>query len=201
MRYPLIEMFGLSKSPLTRRLVIGALIVGLAGCASAPLATYDLKALGEGLPSRRASRATLSVPVPTATLILDSQRIAIKTGSDLAYLKGAQWSMRLPELIQSRLITSLENSHRLSAVSQPSQDARYKLETDVRHFEVDVAHSTASVEIYARLTRGGGEIVADRDFKAAAFAPSDDAVSVSAAIDTALTQVLRQIVIWTAIKV
>jgi cholesterol transport system auxiliary component len=189
------------RTKFLRRILIVTLFAGIAGCSSTPVTTFDLKPLEPAPASRGTVHAGLVVPPPTATLILDSQRIAIKTGSDLAYLKGAQWSARLPDLVQARLISSFENSHRVLAFREPGSGTRYRLEADIRHFEADVTQSSANVEIYVRLIGARGEIIADHDFKAAAFSPHDDGPSVSAAIDTALGQVLRQIVIWTASKV
>ncbi|HEY5226171.1 MAG TPA: ABC-type transport auxiliary lipoprotein family protein, partial [Methylovirgula sp.] len=75
------------------------------------------------------------------------------------------------------------------------------LHTDIQHFEVDVAHHQAKVEIYARLVSGDGRIVADKTFSATAATASDQAPNVAAAISNAFAQVIHDIVIWVAPKV
>jgi len=185
-------------------LLILTLLAGLSGCASTPVATYDLSATDTVLASGHAARpahGALAVSVPSAISLIDSQRIVVRTKADLAYLKGAQWSGRLPELLQKRLIESFEKSRRLESVGPRGVDAKYTLETDIQRFEADVTRNTATVEIYARLLGTGGQIIAAQDFIGEAPEPHDDGATVSAALDQALAKVLRKIVVWTVTKV
>ncbi len=202
-----------------------AACLAAAGCAGAPPATtYDLSAveLDPAAGASRPAHGELAVALPTATTLIDSQRIVIRTGSELAQLKGAQWSERLPELNQARLIESFAKSHRLAAVGRaadsrapdpgahqapgsgtvyPAIAAKYTLETVIRRFEADVTHNTAHVEIYVRLLGAGGLILASQDFSGEAPSPHDDGATISTALDQALAKVLRQIVTWTTPKV
>jgi cholesterol transport system auxiliary component len=191
-----------------RFLGLGISFIGLVGCASAPPAvTYDLNPIEPHLASAlaaRAPRGELAVAMPSAISLIDSPRIVVRTGSDLAYLKGAEWAGRLPGLLQRRLVESFEKTHRLTAVGpvgDPALSARYTLETDIRRFEADVTRSTAKAVIYVRLLDSGGQIIAAQEFSGEAPSPHDDGATVSAALDGALGKVLHQIVVWTVPKV
>ncbi len=157
---------------------MGLVLAGFAGCSSTPLATYDLTAVTVGAPSRprpHAVQNTLRVQLPDTISLLDTQRMVIRTGSQLAYLKGAQWSAPLPQLLQTRLIETFDQSQRLKVLPPPGDGAQFSLETDIRRFEADVTHSTATVEIYVRLLGAGGQIIDVHDFTGTAFVPRDDA--------------------------
>jgi cholesterol transport system auxiliary component len=173
----------------------------LAACSGAPPATYDLNAPETGF-AHRSGRGQLVVYEPTSTQPIDSTRIVIRTGAEaIAYLTGAQWSEPVPRLVQARLIESFENSRLLRAVGRPGLVADYSLQTDIRHFEVDVARRAAFVEISAKILDVRGRIVSTQVFSATVPAERDNGPTVTAALDTALAKVLRSIVDWTAPKV
>jgi cholesterol transport system auxiliary component len=174
----------------------------LASCAaSAPPATFDLDPSVPFGPAK-SSHGELAVFTPTATLPLDSRRIVVRTGAGtIAYLHGAQWAENLPDLVQERLIGGFAQANVLRAVGRPGIVANRSLHTDIQHFEVDVAHEQATVEIYARLVSADGNIVADKTFSATAAAANDHAPSIAAAISHAFAQVIHDIVIWAAPKV
>lgn len=192
--------------PAWRRRFFPILLAGvtpslLAGCSSAPPATYDLTAATGGL-AARAGRGQLAVLKPDAILPADSDRIVVRANpQSVAYLSGAQWADKLPSLIQSRLIESFQNAHLLRAVGRPGMLADVSLQTSIRRFELDVARSEAIVEISAQLIGPGGRIVGGRIFAANVLAPSSDPSAVAAALDTALARVMREIVIWAAPKI
>lgn len=189
---------------LTRR-VLPVLVIGLlpllAACASAPKATFDLTAASGGS-ALRAGRGQLVVLRPEATLPEDSDRIVVRADRrSVAYLSGAQWADKLPSLIQSRLIESFENAHLLRAVGRPGMLADTSLQTSIRRFDLDAARSEAVVEIAVQILASSGRIMAGRLFSAQAPAASSDPTAVAAALDMALGQVMREIVIWTAPKI
>jgi cholesterol transport system auxiliary component len=101
-------------------------------------------------------------------------------------------------LIQNRLIETFGNAHLLNAVGRPGILADYKLHTDIRRFELDAARRQAVVEISAQLMEKNDRIAAGKIFSASAPAAGDDGASVAAALDSALGDVMRQIVLWTA---
>lgn len=173
----------------------------LAACSAPPRLNYDLSAATGGF-SARVGRGQLVVLEPTAFAPLDSDRIVVRTNADaLAYLSGAQWVDQLPALVQARLIATFENAHLLRAVGRLGMVADYSLQTTIRRFELDAARGEVLVELYAEIVGPNGRISAGRRFSASAPAPNDNAATVTRALDAALSEVMRQIVVWIAPKV
>jgi len=183
----------------------GALFVlagAVAACSTQTRLSYDLRAPESGFTTREARRGQLVVLEPTAILPADSERIVVRTGAEsVAYLTGAQWTDRLPVLVQTRLIDSFENARLLRAVGRLGMLADYNLRTDIRRFEMDVTKGEAVVEISAQLTGSSGRILAGKLFSAAVPADKDDAATITRALDAALAKVLREIVAWTAPRI
>ncbi len=204
--FALIRALILDRSRLARRrclfpvLLAGLAFLSLAACSSAPPATYDLTP-AEGF-AARAGRGQLAVLLPDATLPADSDRIVVRTNpQSVAYLSGAQWADKLPTLIQSRLIESFQNAHLLRSVGRSGMLADFSLHTTIRRFELDAERSEATVEISAQIIGPGGRIIGGRIFTAHVAAPPNDAAAVASALDAALAEVMREIVIWTAPKI
>ncbi|MFZ0495823.1 MAG: ABC-type transport auxiliary lipoprotein family protein [Methylocella sp.] len=201
-RASILDLFRVAR----RRRFFPVLLAGLpfpllATCSSAPLATYDLTPVG-GRIAAHAGRGQLAVLLPDAILPADSDRIVVRTNpQSVAYLSGAQWADKLPSLVQSRLIESFQDAHLLRAVGRPGMLADFSLQTTIRRFELDAARSEAVVEISAQIIAPSGRIVGGRLFAANVAAPSSDPAAVAPALDAALAQVMREIVIWTAPKI
>jgi cholesterol transport system auxiliary component len=175
--------------------------LAIAACSSAPPATFDLNSVHQ-FTAVRGGGGQLAIYEPVASVPLDSERIVIRTGPDsVAYLKGAQWAGRLTELVQARLVESFENAHALQAVGRPGLVANFSLESEIRHFEADVTHGQARVEISAKIVTANGRTVTSKVFSSEASVGHDDPSSVTAALDHALSNVLNQIVVWAAPKV
>ena len=134
------------------------------------------RAAGDLRPDRRFAsgpahklRAQVAIREPVASLDLDSQRILVRTGPEtIAYLAGAQWSDRLPSLVQTRLVQTFQNAQLLRSVARagggPAAD--YSLELDIRAFELDVAAAQANVDIAAKIVAAtSGRVIAARIFK------------------------------------
>lgn len=189
--------------PATGPRAIAALAacVLLAACAGDQLATFDLSAPRSGLSAHRAS-ATIVVSAPEALSPLDSDRIMVRSPvSGVSLLKGAQWSDRLPQLFQSRLIQTFENGKSMRAVARPGDriSADYNLVSEIRRFEIDSGTGQAVVEISVKMVReSGGAIAAGRIFEARAPASAIAGTEAVAALDLALGRVLRDIVGWAA---
>ena len=181
-----------------------ALVLPLAGCASAPPATFDLSAATAKRPLR-ALGAQVAVTEPVATAPVDTDRIVVRPTPDtIATLKGAQWTDRLPRLIQTRLLQSFENARLLRFVSRPDGRvvAQFSLNTEIRRFDMDLSRSEAVVEISVKLVEeGAGRIAAAKIFSARAPGGAEDGASSAAALDAALGDVMGQIVMWTAGRV
>jgi cholesterol transport system auxiliary component len=184
---------------------VPALVLLVAGCSSgAPPQTFDLSAVNSGLMAHR-PRGQIEVVEPSATPALDSDRIVIRTSPEaIAYLTGAQWSARLPQLVQTRLVQTFENAKLVQSVGSAGQrfSADYALTSEIRSFEIDVQRGEALVEVAARLVAAtSGRIVAAQIFSARIPATVTQASVPAVALDQALAEVMRAIVRWTATKI
>ena len=174
------------------------ILIGVSACGGTSRATFDLGPV-PAEPAARALRGTLSVEQFDTSELINSERIVIRTGPDaVAYLKGAQWSERLPVLVQSRLIQSFENAHLLKSVGRPGMVADYALGGEIRRFEIDVTNNQATVEIAARLRKtANGRVIAAQVFTETVPAPSTSGEAASQVLDSALTNVMGRILRWT----
>jgi cholesterol transport system auxiliary component len=148
-----------------------------------------------------AIRGQLVIPEPTAISALDSERIVVQPAAgQVATLGGAQWSDRLPKLLQARIIEAFENSNRLRSVGRPSDGigTDYQLLIDVRMFQLSVVSAPAGeVEIAAKIVaQSNGRIVAGRVFRATVPASGTDGPAAVAAIEAAFQDVAVQLVRW-----
>lgn len=194
--------------PWKRGGLAAALILGLSACGSgvgallAPPAaeTFDLTA-PRNFAHIGAPHGTLLIAESVALQALDTDRILVRPKpNEINYLGGAQWSDRLPRLIQARLLQAFQNAKRLKTVARPGEgiDANLQLLTEIRSFELVIAGAAvARVEITARLVGvRSGRVDAAEIFSADRPASSTDASNAAAALDGALGEVLTRIVEW-----
>ncbi|MFC6791422.1 ABC-type transport auxiliary lipoprotein family protein [Methylobacterium komagatae] len=178
-------------------LLAAALLGGCAGGAT-PL-TFDLAALPAGGRSIASGRAIV-VSEPVGIQPFEADRIIVREGAgSLSFLGGGQWADRLPRLIQTRIIQSLENSGRLRSVSRPGDKiaADYQLISEIRAFDIQTATGEAVVDLSLKLVADGtGRVAAARIFTARVPVQKVDASSGAQALDQALVTVLGDIVRW-----
>lgn len=181
----------------TATLLAAALLGGCAGGA-APL-TFDLAALPAGGRPVASGRAIV-VSEPVGIQPFEADRIIVREGGgSLSFLGGGQWADRLPRLIQTRIIQSLENSGRLRSVSRPGDKvaADYQLISEIRAFDIQTATGEAVVDLSLKLVADGtGRVAAARIFTARVPVASVDAGNGARALDQALVTVLGDIVRW-----
>ena len=150
--------------------------------------------------ARGVGRGQLVVVEPTALSVLNTDRIVIRTQGEIAYLSRAQWSDRLPRLVQSRIVEGFENGSRLRAVGTPGDKlaADYQLVTEVRAFHLSVASAPmAEVEISAKVvTDRGGRVLAAKVFRASVPAASTEGPDAVSALDEAFQRVITDLVAW-----
>jgi cholesterol transport system auxiliary component len=186
---------------VTRRgFLAGSAALGVSACGGGPApVTYDLTAVRAGL-RRSGGGSTIIVAEPSTIFALDSERIVVRSaGGEITYLPRAQWSDRLPRLVQARLIQSFENAGR-AAVGRPTDRlaGTSQLIVDIRSFEVREANRDAFVEVAAKLVASGsGRIANARLFGASAPVGAIDGAGATQALDQALASVITQIVGWT----
>ncbi len=180
--------------------LVALLAAFLGGCGggAAPL-TFDLAALPPAGRSVQAGRAIV-VAEPVGIQPFESDRIIVReAGGSLSFLGGGQWADRLPRLIQTRLIQSLENSGRLRSVSRPNDKVAsdHQLISEIRAFDIAAGSKEAVVDLSAKLiAEGTGRVVAARIFTARVPVAAVDAGSGATALDAALATVLADMVRW-----
>ncbi|MFI5013121.1 MAG: ABC-type transport auxiliary lipoprotein family protein [Hyphomicrobiales bacterium] len=175
--------------------------MALAACSSGPPpATFDLaqhQLATQGLRVRR----QLVVSEPSALQPLDSDRILVRRADGtLATLAHAQWSDRLPRLVQARTIQAFENAGAVGRVGASGGPitADLTLDVEIHAFEVDVGAGLARVELAAKLVgASSGRTVAARIFTANVPAAGEGPSAV-ASFDQALGQILAELTRWAA---
>jgi len=185
----------------TTALALGAslMAVALGGCGGATPLTFDLAALP---PTGRASTTARSFTVaePVGIQPFEADRIIVREpGGALSFLGGGQWADRLPRLIQTRLIQSLENSGRLKSVSRPGDKivSDFQLISEIRAFDIAAGSGEAVVDISAKIiAEGTGKVVSARVFTARIPVPKVDVGSAAVGLDAALARVLGEMVVW-----
>jgi cholesterol transport system auxiliary component len=193
-----------------RRALAGGAVLALAGCASllglpAPGKLYRLippSDFGAGLPH---VAGQLVIDLPQAQPGIDTSRIALsRSPLSLDYFADAEWTARLPELIQTLLVAAFENSGAITAVGRSFEGLRpdFTLRSEIRHFEAIYTSANAPpqvwVAIVARLAAVRQRaIIAEARFEKRVPATANDVPAIVAAFNTATVAVLREIVVWT----
>jgi cholesterol transport system auxiliary component len=181
----------------------------LAGCTSLlvakppPLDTFSLTA--PKVDTRvRASGVQLLVAEPTALKDLDGQNIVVRTApAEVQYLDGAQWSDRLPSLVQARLIEAFETTSRFAGVGRPGQGLAidFQILVDIRDLSITdrdggrSARAEISVKI---LDDRNGTVRATRRFDASAAVANGENRAYARALDAAFGAVAGEAVVWVA---
>ena len=178
---------------------VSLLAAALGGCGGAVPLTFDLAALP---PTGRTSASARSVTVaePVGIQPFEADRIIVREpGGALSFLGGAQWADRLPRLIQTRLIQSLENSGRLKSVSRPGDKivSDFQLISEIRAFDIAAGSGEAVVDLSAKIVaEGTGKVVSARVFTARIPVAKVDVGSAAVGLDAALARVLGEMVVW-----
>jgi len=182
-----------------------ALSGALSGCAlfggSKPLDTFELTAPAAGMGNGRGGRQIL-IAEPSALKALDGQNIVIKPSPGvIQYLAGAQWSDRLPRIIQARLAETFQRSGNFGGVGRPGEGLAvdYQVIAEVRAFAVEVdGGDHAEVELFVKLLNDrNGVVRASRTFTASAPVTGSGNHAYVAALDRAFARVAVDIVGWT----
>src|SRR5208283_4094778 len=174
-----------------------ALAFAAAACAGSPPVVFDLTAARP--PAQRPIGAQFRINEPIATLDLDSDRILVRNGLELALLPGGRWPQQLSSLFRDRLIESFQNAGLARSIDNGAASANYALDLDLRAFELDATTSEAHVEVVAKIVAlTSGRIVDVAIFSARAPASSTGAASVVASLGEASDKVMTQIVQFVA---
>lgn len=104
------------------------------------------------------TQVDLSIGRPDFAPGLDTERIAVLKGRELNYYRGVRWGGRTVEVVQSMLVSSINDQQLFRSVT--AEQARvandYMLDVEVRNFEADYKNGAvpeAHVMIIGRLIR------------------------------------------------
>ena len=191
------------------RVALAGVAAAVAGCTlpggGEPPQLYTLtpkSTFESGLPS---VDWQLIVERPISSAGLNTQRIALqRTPVTLDYFAHADWTDTAPQLIQSLLIESFENTGRIKAVSRESTQLRpdYELQLELREFQAEYDKSgqppLVRVRLNAKLIRmPDRSIVGGHTVERTVRSQSGDMSSIVLAFDDALGKVMKRIVEWT----
>lgn len=185
----------------------GLMIAGLGGLLTAcgtttPLDTYSLSAPHPVVTAKSRKSVQLLVAAPTALKALDSENIVVNPASgSIAYLSGAQWGDRLPNIIQSRLIQAYENTGLLGGVGRPGDGLaiNYQVLTDVRDFGIHASTSPqmAVVELAVKLMDDkSGNVRSTKIFRNTIPVQGSGNHAYLTALDQAFAKTVAEIVSW-----
>lgn len=146
----------------------------------------------------------LIVERPITSAGLNSQRIALqRTPVTLDYFAHANWTDAAPQLIQSVLIESFENTGKIKAVSRESTQLRpdYVLQSELREFQAEYDRPNAPPLVRVRLNSKlirmpDRSIVGSETVERTVRAENGDMASIVLAFDDALGKVMKRIVEW-----
>ena len=176
---------------------------GPLGKASAPLDAFTLSPLP--VISGTTSSRHLVVALPTASGAVTTDRILIKPNALQAeYLPKGRWVDPAPQLLQTLLVASLQNSgaYRLVGRDGAGLTPDYVLLVEVNAFQAEeladhAAGTLVRVGLTVSLVREQDQsLIATRRFDRTAVASSSGTLNVVAAFDAATKQVLADTVGW-----
>jgi len=145
----------------------------------------------------------LTIALPIADAALNTARIALRQNPiSLEYYARANWVDTAPQMIQTLLVESFENTSKIVSIGRQSVTLRadYSLLTDLREFQAEYISEgppRVRVRLNAKLVRMPQRtIVATETFEALVPSASFDLEAVVSAFDVALGRTLKRIVQW-----
>ena len=148
----------------------------------------------------------LVVEKPVTSGSLATQRVALtQDPMQIEYFANARWSEAAPQLIQTLLVESFENSNKIVAVGRQAIGLRsdFNLKSELREFQAEYGGDkvpTVRVRINAKIIRQARrQIIASRTFEKQVKAKGSSMAAVIRAFDNASGKILKRIVGWTLI--
>ncbi len=181
--------------------------LALSGCTSLlistppPLDTYELTA--PSVAGRKGiNHSQILIAEPSALKSLAGQNIVInQTPASIQFLKGAQWSDRLPKIVQARLIETFQRARGYIGIGRPGEGLAidYQVIVEIRNFGINLdGVDRAEVELYVRLLNDhNGQVLAWRNFTTSAAVSGTSNAAYAAALDAAFSKSATDIVKWT----
>jgi phospholipid/cholesterol/gamma-HCH transport system substrate-binding protein len=168
-----------------------------------PAISFDLAAPRVFPSLDKTSGAPLAVAEPTALIILDTQKMIVRSasGARTQMAGNAQWADALPKLVQAKVVQAFENATSPAMIVRTGDNvtADRQLLLDIRSFDL-VANEKpeALVELAARIVADGNRVVDARTFSATAPASAVDGPAAAAALNQAFARVATELVVWAA---
>jgi cholesterol transport system auxiliary component len=184
----------------------GCTLEGMLGTSGPPPSLYVLTPKSTFDPDLPFVEAQLVVEVPIASEGLNTHRIALRDGPlTLDFFASARWTERAPQMVQTLLVESFENTGKIVSVARQGVDLRadYVLKTELREFQaeyegVDGHDPDIWVRLNAKIVRMPARvIVASQTFESRFPAAGQSMTDVVHAFDEALNKVLKKTVTWT----
>lgn len=147
----------------------------------------------------------LAVVRPRGNDMIETARLAVNPTPDrIEVYKGVAWADSTPELVQQATINAFEDSGRIAAVSRQGNGLRtdFMLQTDLREYQAVYRTPAGPPEVVLTISAklvsfAGSRVVASRVFRQTVPAASTDVHAVAHAFDTALGNLLHELVGWT----
>lgn len=189
-------------------LVSSALVLSLSGCFSAGAkntTVYTPRATVANANAGPAVGWQIRIDTPHSSEFLDSTRIAVRRSDNtLQVFEAVRWSDSVPDLLQSHLSQTFNDSGKITAVvgldNNTASDALLML--DIRQFEAvyeDSDHSASAViSVQANIqSLKSNRVIASKHFLVKVPSEGKKIPQVMNAFDTALQQASRDILDWT----
>lgn len=180
--------------------------IAVTGCTglTGPRESFTIYELSPATPASQGTRVAwqLLIETPRASDLVAGQRIIVAPDdNERRVYKGARWSERTPELLQSLWLRAFEADGRLPGVARSGSGVRADLllASDLTRFQSSYVDGQpqAEVELHARLIDPRERrIGARRVFHATAPAASPAIADVVAAFDQAMAQINPGLVDW-----
>ena len=162
----------------------------------------------------------LVVETPIANASLATTRIALmRSAMQIEYYARSNWTDRAPQMVQTLMVESFENSQRIVSIGRESLGLRsdFVLKTELREFQAEYPFDSGETEVEAGAGAGVApqtrvalaaklvqmprrEIVASSTFEGVADAARDDLIAIIESFDMALGRVLKGLVEWTLVN-
>ncbi len=144
----------------------------------------------------------LVIELPTAPASLNTTRIALQRGPiELEFYARANWTDIAPNMLQTLIVESFENSGRIIAVGRESFGLRsdFVLKSQLREFQAEYGGDAPVVRVHinARLVQmPQRNIIAWRRIEHTHPATEDSLQAIVLAFDEALGKVFKELVEW-----
>ena len=200
-----------ATTPFSRRKMLGlGSVMLLSGCSGIlpgqgpPVALYRLTPKSTFRPDLPEVDWQLVVETPVSNASLNTTRIALQRSAiQIEYYAGAGWIDRAPAMLQTLMVESFENSHRIVAVGRENVGLRADLvlKVELREFEAiyvnDMVPEVLVTFILKLVEMPRRAIIGAERISAQVTAEGEGLTSIIDAFDIALGRVLKQSVEWT----